>query len=134
MNYPSRILLIDDDEDDGYIFDIALNNLSHHFEFLYYQDSSQALSRLCDTSFNPPDFLFIDWNMPKLDGSHCLKVIREIPGYETVPIIIYSTSNYAELDAEVKQLGASCFFAKPASVKDLSDKLETLFSKTCQNG
>jgi len=129
MNYPNRIFLIDDDEDDGYIFDMALNGLSSQFELLYYQDSQTALSKLSEKAFPPPDMLFIDWNMPKVDGNQCLQLIRKIPGYATVPIIIYSTSKHEELQAEVLKLGASYFFAKPPTVKDLSEKLKNLLNK-----
>ena len=123
MSYPNRIFLIDDDEDDGYIFNIALSSLPHNFELLYYQDSEQALATLSDTTFSPPDILFIDWNMPKLNGNDCLQSIRKLPGYATIPIIICSTSNHSELRTEVRQLGASHFLAKTSTVKELTDKL-----------
>jgi DNA-binding response OmpR family regulator len=126
MSYPNRIFLIDDDEDDGYIFNVALSSLPHQFELLYYQDSEQALATLSDTAFNPPDMLFIDWNMPKLSGNRCLQSIRKLPGYAAIPIIIYSTSNHSELHTEVRQLGASDFLAKPSTVKELSEKLKAI--------
>ncbi|MBO9201923.1 MULTISPECIES: response regulator [Niastella] len=129
MSYPNRIFLIDDDEDDGFVFNEALNSLPHQFELLYYQDSEQALARLSDNAFSPPDIMFIDWNMPKLSGNHCLQSIRKLPGYDAVPIIIYSTSNHEQLQAEARQLGASHFLAKPSTLKELVIKLEAILNK-----
>ena len=126
MSFPNRIFLIDDDEDDGYIFNVALSSLTHKVELLYFQDSEQALATLSDTAFSPPDMLFIDWNMPKISGDRCLQSIRKLPGYATLPIIICSTSNHAELHTEVRQLGASHFLVKPSTVKELSEKLKAL--------
>jgi len=133
MSYPNRIFLIDDDEDDGYIFNVALGHLPHHFELLYYQDSEKALATLSDTAFNPPDMLFIDWNMPKLSGNHCLQSIRKLPGYANIPIIICSTSHHVELDKEVRLLGASHFLAKPSTIKDLVEKLKDIFCIRWEN-
>lgn len=126
MSYPNRIFLIDDDEDDGYIFNVALSHLPRNFELLYYHDSEQALAALSDTTFSPPDMLFIDWNMPKLNGNQCLQSIRKLPGYATVPIIICSTSNHVELHTEVRRLGASHFMAKPSTIKELTEKLSEI--------
>lgn len=123
MSSLNRIFLIDDDEDDGYIFNVALSSLPRNFELLYYQDSEQALATLSDSAFNPPDMVFIDWNMPKFNGNDCLQSIRKLPGYATIPIIICSTSNHSELHTEVRQLGASHFLAKPSTVKELTEKL-----------
>ena len=127
MSYPNRIFLIDDDEDDGYIFNVALSSLPHNFELLYFQDSEKALAALSDTSFNPPDMLFIDWNMPKISGDLCLQSIRKLPGYATIPIIVCSTSHNMELQKEVRRLGASHFLAKPSTIKDLVEKLKDIF-------
>ncbi|AEV98185.1 hypothetical protein A4D02_33890 [Niastella koreensis] len=127
MSYPNRIFLIDDDEDDGYIFNVALSSLPHNFELTYYQDSEKALAALSDAAFNPPDMLFIDWNMPKLSGDHCLQSIRRIPGYATIPIIICSTSQHVELQKEARRLGASHFLAKPSTIRDLAEKLKDIF-------
>ena len=133
MSYPNRIFLIDDDEDDGYIFNIALSHLPHHFELTYYQDSEKALATLSNAAFNPPDMLFIDWNMPKVSGDLCLQSIRKLPGYATVPIVIYSTSHHIELQKEAHRLGASHFLAKPSTIKDLTEKLKDIFVISREN-
>ena len=133
MSYPYRIFLIDDDEDDGYIFNVALSNLPHNFELMYYQDSEKALATLSDAAFNPPDMLFIDWNMPKVSGNQCLQSIRKLPGYATIPIIICSTSHHVELQKEARQSGASHFLAKPSNIKDLTEKLKDIFIISWEN-
>ncbi|AEW01088.1 hypothetical protein A4D02_14090 [Niastella koreensis] len=133
MKTPNRILLIDDDEDDGYIFDAALNDVSGRHELLYYRDSEQAISRLSDKAFPPPDMLFIDWNMPKIDGNQCLQIIRKIPGYDKVPIIIYSTSTHQQLQTEAQKHGASYFLAKPPSIQELTEKLGVLLDRDWQS-
>ncbi|OQP67684.1 response regulator [Niastella populi] len=89
--FPSRIVLIDDDQDDGYIFDLALKHLPWEIQFQHIQDSDRALAILSEKEFTPPDMLFLDWNMPKFDGKQCLLRIRAIPGYDLLPIVICST-------------------------------------------
>lgn len=133
MKTLNRIFLIDNDQDDGYIFEAALNDVPRRHELLYYRDSEQAITRLSDKAFDPPDMLFIDWNMPKMDGNQCLQMIRKMPGYDKVPIIIYSTSSHPQLQAQAQKHGASYFLAKPSSIQELTEKLGVLLDRDWQS-
>jgi CheY-like chemotaxis protein len=76
-----------------------------------------------------PDLVFLDLNMPKLNGKQCLQQIKQIERLNAIPIIMYTTSTLPE-DAEVtKELGAAYFLIKPSSMNELKEKLQMLFSK-----
>lgn len=123
-----RIWLIDDDEDDSFVFETALAALNHPVEFLSYLDSETALSTLLSSTATLPDLIFLDWNMPKLNGKDCLKAIRKLPGFAFLPIIIYTTSRAFQDQTEAKLLGASYFFTKPATISELGEKLKFLIT------
>ena len=128
MIYPKRVFLIDDDEDDCFIFGTVLNEFEQRIEFFHDDDSEMALRRITDESLPVPDLLFLDWNMPKRSGKQCLMAIKQFPLYADVPVIVYTTSNAQEDREEALRLGASYFLSKPASIVELRNKLLQVFS------
>src|SRR5688572_2064972 len=97
--FPKRVLLIDDDEDDCYIFNSVINTMGNGIEFSYDRDSERALKSLSNEQQPVPDLLFLDWNMPRVSGSVFLQTMRSLPQLATVPVVIYTTST-APFDRE----------------------------------
>jgi DNA-binding response OmpR family regulator len=126
-----RVLLIDDDEDESLIFETALEELDYNIDFSFYPDSTVAVSKLKNTC-QTPDFVFLDWNMPKMSGKDCLTAIRELPGYNSVRVIMYTTSNAAVDKSEARRMGASYFLNKPITVSELARELNIIFSSDWQ--
>ncbi len=60
-----QILLVDDDEDELDIFKEALKNVSIPFNCLYAQNTETAIQILSDVV---PDYMFVDFNMPRING------------------------------------------------------------------
>ncbi len=128
MHSSKRVFLIDDDEDDRLFFGIGLNEFDPSIEILYDNDSEDALHRLSEKMQPLPDIVFLDWNMPKLSGRQILGAIRANRRYSEVPVIIFTTSSSPVDKDEAKQLGASYFLSKPASLFELKKNLEDIFS------
>ena len=128
MSYPKQVLLIDDDEDDCFIFGSVINELGNDIEFFYDCDSERALKRLADITLPVPDLLFLDWNMPKKNGKECLAVLRKLPQCATLPIIIISTSTALRDREAARRLGASYFISKPSTFSELQQLLEHILS------
>jgi CheY-like chemotaxis protein len=128
MAYPQRVFLIDDDEDDRLFFNMALNGLEYGGEISCHQDGKTALEQFTNNNTPVPDIIFLDWNMPKLDGRQCLAAIRGIPRYTALPIIIISTSSAIKDIQEAYQLGATYFLSKPGSILELQKRLQHLFT------
>lgn len=77
-----------------------------------------------------PGFIFLELNMPRMDGKGCLGEIKKSARMKHIPVIIYSTSgNQAEIE-ETRKLGASYFLIKPTSFTDLNDAISKYFSPT----
>ena len=122
------MLLIDDDEDDCFIFGSVIHELGKGIDFFYDCDSERALKSLADATLPVPDLLFLDWNMPKITGKQCLKAIRKLPPFAAIPIIIYTTSTAQRDREEARRLGASYFVSKPSTLQELQKLLDHLFS------
>ena len=108
-----HIVLIDDDEDEFAIFDAAMNDLDIPFKCTYARSAEHALRIL---RYLVPDYIFLDYNMPKVDGLECLKEIRQMDSLKNVPVIMYSNFISNVVNNKAHELGVNVCFNKPSSI------------------
>lgn len=120
-------LLIDDDLDDQEIFELMLKKINSDAIFRAASDAPEAISMLSNGEIQP-DYIFLDMNMPKMDGIECLEEIRKIPGIDGCKIYMYSTTSDEALVNRVKAMGAVDFIVKPATTAALQQALAAIFS------
>jgi CheY-like chemotaxis protein len=122
------LFIVDDDEDDQLFLHEAVNDLKVPIDFFFANNGEAALKQLREKAIPIPDFIFLDLNMPKLNGKECLMEIKKLPTYSQVPVIIYSTSSHQKDIQEIMQLGADYFLTKPTRISELCNKLLDIFS------
>lgn len=116
---------IDDDADDQEIFGMAISEIDPSIRCVFANDGIDALEKL--RVITPlPDCIFIDLNMPRMNGKECLAEIRKIERLNEIPIYIYSTSVDPKLVDECKELGAKQFIVKPPGLHLLTDILRQI--------
>lgn len=118
------ILLIDDDEDDHDIFREAISIVKPDCQMIFAKDGEQGLSQLA--AGTRPDFIFLDINMPRMDGREFLKQVKAEPHLQKIPVIIYSTSNHKNALGEYIALGASNYITKPSEFNLLLSYLKSI--------
>jgi CheY-like chemotaxis protein len=120
--------LVDDDLDDLEIFALAVEDLHGTIQCVTALDGVEAIEKLRSDESFVPDFIFLDLNMPRMNGKQCLLEIKKIKRLFSIPVIIYSTSsNRRDID-ETLQLGAAHFLTKPSSISSLTKELSTLLN------
>jgi len=108
-----NIVLADDDEDDRDIFEQALNETKHQTHLECFENGLSLINYLRHNDTELPDVIFLDLNMPSMDGFECLGEIKKDPGLKDLIIIIYSTSS-SEKDIDlVFNAGANIYLTKP---------------------
>lgn len=131
----SWILLADDDPEDKFIIQDAMERL-HGPELLHFvENGEQVLDHLTHHISYPhlPCLIVLDLNMPRKNGTQTLRELKADERYQSIPVIIYSTSiNPIEME-KCMQLGAHSYVTKPISVKD-SLETASLFFRFCQQG
>jgi len=70
-----------------------------------------------------PDFIFIDINMPKMNGIQCLPEIKKLEHLRYSKIVMYSTTSNETIIKKTRQLGADEFLVKPYKMSLLIDNL-----------
>lgn len=129
MHKIDRVLIVDDDEDDQDIFCEAVGEINKSIVCIRAVNGEDALYNLSLNKETLPDLIFLDLNMPRLDGKQFLKEIKKLDNARHVPVIIYSTSNLKTDREETKLLGAADFLNKPTEFKMLCYQLQGIFSK-----
>ena len=125
---PQKIcFLIDDDQDDQEIFNIALQQVEVPLTCVVASDCAEAIRRLSIENSFSPDYIFLDLNMPRMNGKECLKEIKKQAHLKHIPVIMYSTSLKTSDIEETKKLGAIEFITKPANVNTLAHVLNSFF-------
>lgn len=122
-----KCFLIDDDEDDRDFFISALNRINPLYNCLTAIHGEDALRILREQPEYVPDFIFLDLNMPLMDGRTCLLELKKIPKIIDVPTIILTTSSYEKDAEETRKLGASNYIIKPTNFNKLTEKLIAYF-------
>lgn len=117
-----QILMADDDADDRFLVKAAFEDISISQSIIFFEDGDQLVNHLLLTeSGKNPLLILLDLNMPKRDGREVLKIIRSNKSWNTIPIIIFSTSNAPDDIKSAYQLGANCYIIKPSSYEGLKE-------------
>ncbi|HEY4151433.1 MAG TPA: response regulator [Chitinophagaceae bacterium] len=112
------LLLVDDDEDDHELFKLALLEYEYPVAFEGTGDVVQALKRLDDSTITP-DLIFLDINMPALNGFEFLRQLKGKKHLKDIPVIMYSTSDSQFDKHKAIEAGAAAYLHKPSTLREL---------------
>jgi CheY-like chemotaxis protein len=126
------ILCIDNDPDDIDFFLDAIKEVDPSINCLSALDGQGALDLLASIQDAKefPAYIFLDINMPRMDGTETLKEIRKNDRYHSIQIVMLSTGLNPKHSVEYKELGANHLMAKANSFKDLRDKLTAILKNS----
>lgn len=94
-----RILSVDDSETDQFYVKAIINAFDPNIQIKQAYDGREALDILLDRSQNTPDLIFLDINMPGMNGHEFLKEYNAVSENKS-PIVIILTSSSEESDIE----------------------------------
>lgn len=120
-----NIALIDDDQDEKYIFQIALEELEIDHTFNYFSDANDFLNYL-KTASPLPKIAFLDMYMPLKSGLELLREIRLNQDFDLMKSVIYSNSMSEITVRAFKSLGATDFIVKPLELSEMKAVLRRL--------
>ena len=120
------VIIADDDQDDKELFQEAIAIITDRIKVTTVGDGMQLMQKL--KSSYQPDLIFLDLNMPCLNGFECLDQIRTIADLKDIPIIIYSTTaNHDQIEKTYNQ-GATFYIQKPSTFIDIKIMLQKIFN------
>lgn len=124
-----KCMIIDDDQEDRELFEIALERLKIPYTLMEAANGIIGREMLESGLIQLPDYIFLDLNMPLLNGKEFLSLARQTPLLQDIPIIIYSTSSYYKDIETTQNLGATHFVSKMPNLERLAMVLSNIFQK-----
>lgn len=120
-----NILLIDDDADDQEIFLSALAFIDNSIRCSLAANGQEGIQHLA-ASESLPDIIFLDLNMPVMNGMQFLQELKGSHRARHVPVVIYSTASDQQTIRQALELGAFQFYTKPEKFSELVSMLHSL--------
>jgi CheY-like chemotaxis protein len=116
------IFLIDDDEDDRDFFLEVIGNIYPSASCEIARNGREGLDHL-DGAAKLPDIIFLDLNMPLMNGKQFLANIKQDSRLQHIPVVILSTSSDSQTISELLSMGAVHFITKPDKFSAWQTKL-----------
>ena len=120
-----NILYADDDADDREIFCEAIREINPAIKVVLGKDGEETL-KILSVQKELPHLIFLDINMPKMDGIECLAKLKSDDRLKSIPVIIYSTTSNKSDQSRIALLGASDFILKGNSFESVKDSLNKI--------
>jgi CheY-like chemotaxis protein len=118
------ILNVDDDKDNLEMFCEAVKEINPSIDCIKVNSAHEAL-KLLHESDRLPNYIFLDLNMPFMDGKTCLKMIKRDLRLSDITVFIFSSASSPADIEECKNLGAD-FLKKEFSHRRLVDSLKKI--------
>jgi len=117
-----KILIVEDDTDDQVLFIETIQQIDPFYEFAAVGNGAEAMEYLSNTN-TMPSLILLDLNMPLMNGYELLALLQKAPHFNSIPVVIFSTSNTPADQQRTKKLGARHFFTKSSDPNVLKANL-----------
>jgi CheY-like chemotaxis protein len=119
---PKKIMIVEDNHDGREGMEILLR--MEGFEVVGVADGRQALT-VAESA--RPDLIITDIVMPGLDGIDLIKLLRRIPDFNRMPIVVLTAHGKSKAEDAIK-VGATHTMIKPVDVKEFLKVINGLLS------
>ena len=118
---PIKLILADDDIDDRFFFKDSLSKIPIDTSLTTVSNGVELMALLLSSEGDLPDVVFLDLNMPMKSGFECLTEIKAHERFQSLPIIIYSTSMNEPVVNSLFEQGAFHYIRKPGEYSKLKE-------------
>jgi two-component system, response regulator len=128
-----RILLVEDDVDDVFLIRHAFQRAGLNDQLSSAENGKAAVTLFETFAAQPdrkdaPEFIFLDLNMPIMNGLDFLRWLRSAARWRTLPVVILTTSEDPRDISAAYELGANAYLVKPSSPAAMTDMFKTVAS------
>lgn len=117
-----KVLLIEDDQIEVIKLKRALSKLELKHQLIEAQNGEDALEVL-KSGEEHPDLIFLDLNMPKINGIEFLKILKNDDVFRYLPVVILTTSVNRKDILECYRIGIAGYILKPLKYDEYVDKI-----------
>jgi two-component system chemotaxis response regulator CheY len=96
-------------------------------------EATQGKDALRKLSIEKPDVVFLDYEMPVMNGKETLKSIRAISEYQDLPVVMVTSHSEIDLVRELLSYKVSAYLVKPLSTDYVVKRISIIFPKSDDN-
>jgi len=122
----SKALIVDDSLECRMLLGKILTKV-YGAQIIEAEHGKDALRKISEEK---PDIVFLDYEMPVMNGKETLEAIRLISEYQNLPIVMVTSHNETDLVQEFLSLGVSAYLIKPISTDYVVKHLLNIFPKS----
>ena len=89
-------------------------------------NGEEAIAYLQDDSNERPCVILLDLNMPKMNGTEFLKVVKADPMLRRIPVVVLTTSNEERDIVESFKLSVAGYIIKPVDYRKFVEAIQTI--------
>lgn len=125
-----HILLVDDNEGDIVLTMEALSEAKIINRISVVRDGTEAIRFLNQeqefAGCEPPDLILLDINLPKMDGTEVLAIIKNDVELKRIPVIMLTTSSSEKDILTSYDNHANCYITKPVDLVQFLSVVRTI--------
>jgi CheY-like chemotaxis protein len=126
---PIRIFLVDDSHSDRMLFREMLREIDPSIIFTYAKDGVDAIMQLTQHDASLPDIIFLDVNMPRMNGVETLAAIKKYDNLKDIPVVMFSAGEMETYGNKAKELGANYCLKKSLEMLDNIREIKILIER-----
>lgn len=127
------IVLAEDDSDDQDMVREIVEGFNHHVDLRIFEDGEVLLASMKTLPKSAlPGLIILDQNMPKLKGSDTISSLKDIRGFENIPVVIYTTYHDTKFADRCRQMNVE-LFRKPDTFDDFTKMIGGLMDRYINN-
>lgn len=126
MNYFNSVLLVDDDYVNNFVTERLLKRVNIARQIRSVRNGEEALTFLSEEKNECPELIFLDLNMPEMDGIHFLKYFKKMVLEKKIKVIMLTGHAGAKQKKILEDLGFTNVIEKPLTEEKLSKVLENV--------
>lgn len=115
MTTPEQQTILFADDNETFLMYVGLLAKRLGYQIYLARDGVEAIKVAKEKK---PTMIFLDYHMPKIDGSSCLSIIRKDVDLMNTPVIILTASEQKDIDVEVEKLGCCRLLRKPVNIPE----------------
>jgi CheY-like chemotaxis protein len=124
-----KALIVDDSKESRYLLGRMLKK-SFNVKIVEAEDGKDALEKIPKEN---PDIVFLDYEMPSLDGKETLRALRSEREYRNLPVVIVSSHSERDLVKELISYKILAYLLKPLSADYVVKIMSVVFPKFNDN-
>ena len=124
------VLIVDDQSTSRTILSLVVRSINPKIKVIEKTDPEQALEWATE---HTAVLVFVDYVMPEMNGIDFVRLLKTLPNYESVPVIMITIKKDAETRYAALDAGVADFINKPVDVYECTARCKNLLTMRQQH-